>query len=39
MLPTIRPTTADDPGEDTDEEMLVGEGETDERANLLGGMT
>lgn len=39
MLPTIRPATADDPGEDTDEEMLVGEGEMDERANLLGGGT
>ena len=36
MLPTIRPTSKDDPAEDTDEEML-GEEETDERANLLGG--
>jgi len=39
MLPTIRPATADNPGDDTDEEMLVGEGEMDERANLLGGKT
>merc|ERR1712142_156116 len=37
MLPTIRPTNTDGPAEDTDEEMLGGGEETDERANLLGG--
>ena len=36
MLPTIRPTTKDDPP-DTDDEMIGAEETTDERANLLGG--
>jgi len=38
MLPTIRPSSRDDPP-DTDDEMIGAEETTDERANLLGGGT